>query len=69
MIYPQPQELTITEKREPMDGACERCGARSLQRYRAVDYRGWLRVTKCSACLWVASRESIVSPVYSGDVA
>lgn len=69
MIFPQPSELTITEVRHPVAGRCERCGADgTLQRYKLVDYRGWLRVIKCRACLAVAQREPIESPVLSGDL-
>lgn len=69
MLFPQPKELNITERRESVDGPCGRCGTSFLQRYRTVDYRGWLRVVKCGACLAVASSERILPPVYSGDVA
>ncbi|MFA5710091.1 hypothetical protein [Mycolicibacterium sp.] len=67
-IYPQPAELFISEVIEPVDQACERCDARSLARYRVVDYRGWLRVVKCRSCLHTVGSERIVSPVLSGDL-
>lgn len=68
MIFPQPTELTIHETRHPVPGRCERCGEEALQRYKLVDYRGWLRVVKCHVCLAVAQREPIESPVLSGDL-
>lgn len=68
MIFPQPTEMFITEERELVDGTCERCGDRTLYRYRVVDYRGWLRVVKCRECLWTAKADRIVSPVLSGEV-
>ena len=67
-IYPQPTELFISEAIERVDDDCVRCGARPLERYRVVDYRGWLRVVKCRACLHTAESERIESPVLSGEL-
>jgi hypothetical protein len=62
MLFPQPEELFVEEPVEEVAGPCDRCGGATLHQYRVVDYRGWLRVTKCRACLHVATREPIVSP-------
>lgn len=62
MLFPQPQELTVDEPMEPVDGKCAECTAETLFRYRLADYRGWLRVVKCRSCLNVVSSEQIVAP-------
>lgn len=66
MLFPQPTELTIDEVLEPVDGECPKCGEDNVFRYRLVDYRGWLRVTKCRSCLHVQSSERIEPPVQAG---
>lgn len=67
-IFPQPSELYINETIEEIDGTCDRCDARSMSRYRVVDYRGWVRVVKCRSCLHTADAQRIESPVVSGEV-
>lgn len=67
-IFPQPTELFIDEPVEEIDAACEKCDARALARYRVVDYRGWLRVVKCRACLHTVDAQQIESPVMSGEI-
>lgn len=62
VLHPQPQELTLTEEREPVDGTCEACGAQELARYRLADYRGWILAVKCQSCLALVSGERITAP-------
>jgi hypothetical protein len=66
MLFPQPTELTVDEPMEAIDGACTTCGEATVFRYRLVDYRGWLRVTKCRSCLAIMSSERIEPPVQTG---
>lgn len=62
MLHPQPQEATLTEEREPVDGSCAACGAAELARYRLADYRGWILAVTCQRCLELASGERITAP-------
>lgn len=57
MIYPRPQEKTLTVEREPVDGACPECGAEELQRYPVLGSGGWWDVVRCQACLHDVERE------------
>lgn len=68
MLFPQPTELTVDEPMEPIDGECAKCGEATVFGYTLVDYRGWLRVTKCRTCLTVTSSERIQPPAQSGSV-
>ena len=65
-IFPQPTELTVDEPLEPVDGPCPRCDKAEVFKYRLVDYRGWLRVVKCRACLNVLERHRIAPPAQTG---
>lgn len=62
MLFPQPTEMTLDEPLERVELACAACGAGSQFRYRLADYRGWLRVVKCRACLTISSSERIPAP-------
>jgi len=62
MLFPQPTEMFIDEPLEAVDGECPRCGEATVFRYTLVDYRGWLRVTKCRSCLDVQDSERIRPP-------
>jgi hypothetical protein len=44
-------------EREPVEGACEACGAEELKRYPVLSENGWFLVTKCQRCLTSAQRE------------
>ncbi|MBN9108369.1 MAG: hydantoinase B/oxoprolinase family protein [Pseudonocardia sp.] len=44
-------------EREPVGGACGRCGAARLARYPVLAENGWELVVKCQACLRSTSRE------------
>jgi hypothetical protein len=66
MLFPQPTELIIDEPLEEVDGECTKCGEATVFRYTLVDYRGWLRVTKCRSCLNVLDSERIQSPAQAG---
>lgn len=68
MLFPQPEQMTISEPLEEVDDPCERCGASPRYRYRVADYRGWLRVTKCRTCLEISSSERIGSPALTGEL-
>jgi hypothetical protein len=68
MLFPQPTELTVDEPMEAVDGECSNCGEATVFRYRVVDYRGWLRVTKCRSCLTMIESERIEPPVQSGEI-
>ena len=68
MLFPQPTELTVEEPMTPIDGECAKCGEATASSYTLVDFRGWLRVTKCRSCLNVASSERIQAPAQSGSV-
>jgi vanillate/4-hydroxybenzoate decarboxylase subunit D len=57
VIYPRPTTKTVSVEREPVDGACPRCGAAELQRYPVLAETGWFDVVKCQACLHSVSRE------------
>lgn len=66
MLFGQPDTPTVDEPLAPVAEACA-CGAEgAVYQYRVVDYRGWLRVTKCRACLRVSSSERIEPPVQAG---
>lgn len=43
--------------REPVEGACPRCGAADLRRYPVNSEGGWFQVVKCQSCLFSVSRE------------
>jgi uncharacterized protein (DUF983 family) len=62
MLFPQPSEATIDEPLDPVEGDCPECGQATLFSYRLVDYRGWLRVTKCRSCLTTLNSERIDPP-------
>jgi hypothetical protein len=62
MLFPQPDQLIIDEPMEPVDGACAKCGEETVFSYTLVDYRGWLRVSKCRSCLHVVDSERIQPP-------
>ncbi|MBN9623148.1 MAG: hypothetical protein J0H06_09365 [Actinobacteria bacterium] len=66
MLFPQPSELTIDEPMEPVEGECGKCGEATVFGYTLVDYRGWLRVTKCRSCLNVRGSERIQPPAQAG---
>lgn len=66
MLFGQPDTPTVDEPLTAVDEPCS-CGAQgSVFQYRVVDYRGWLRVTKCRACLHLLSSERIEPPVQAG---
>jgi hypothetical protein len=65
-LFPQPDAATVDEPMTPVDEACAACGEAAVFQYRVVDYRGWLRVTKCRSCLHVAGSERIDPPVQAG---
>jgi hypothetical protein len=60
----QPAEAPAVT-REPVDGACPRCGARDLCRYPVLSEGGWFRAVKCQACLFSVSRDrwDLLGPV------
>ena len=62
MLFPQPSELIIDEPMEAVEGDCPKCGEATVYRYTLVDYRGWLRVSKCRSCLHVIDSERIQPP-------
>lgn len=66
MLFPQPTQLTVDEPLEPVDGPCPACDQSAVFEYRLVDYRGWLRVSKCRACLHVVDRRRIAPPAQTG---
>jgi hypothetical protein len=66
MLFGQPDTPTVDEPLTPAGEACAACGESAVHQYRVVDYRGWLRVTKCRACLHVAVSERIEPPVQAG---
>ncbi len=49
----QPLELG----RQPVAGACPRCGAEDLRTYPVNSEGGWFQVVKCQNCLLSVSRE------------
>lgn len=55
--FPRPQEPTVSLHKEPVDGACPRCGAEALRRYPVNSEGGWFQVVKCQNCLHSLSRE------------
>ncbi|GAA4871904.1 hypothetical protein ACFQ34_31345 [Pseudonocardia benzenivorans] len=65
-MFPQPTEPTVAEPLEAVDSDCPTCGAAAVFAYRVVDYRGWLRVTKCRSCLHVLDSRRIRPPSRSG---
>ena len=66
MLFGQPTDLTVDEPLEPVDADCPECGEAAVFRYRLVDYRGWLRVTKCRACLNVLDSTRTDPPAQGG---
>jgi hypothetical protein len=44
-------------ERQPVDGACPRCGTAELRSYPVNSEGGWFDVVKCQACLFSVSRE------------
>jgi len=66
MLFPQPTDITVDEPLEPVDAECPQCGASTVFKYRLVDYRGWLRVTKCRSCLNVLDSERTKPPAQAG---
>jgi predicted RNA-binding Zn-ribbon protein involved in translation (DUF1610 family) len=66
MLFPQPTEKTIDEPVEAVDEPCPECGEAAVGRYTLVDFRGWMRVTKCRACLHVIDGERITPPAQGG---
>ena len=66
MLFPQPTELTVDEPLTPIDGKCPECREDSVFAYRLVEYRGWLQVTKCRACLNVLESRRIDPPAQTG---
>jgi hypothetical protein len=66
MLFQQPTEMTVDEPLERVDIECPSCGEATVFRYRLVDYRGWLRVSKCRSCLHVVDRERVEPPVQAG---
>jgi hypothetical protein len=66
LLFPQPTEPIIDEPMEAVDGECAKCGEATVFRYTLVDYRGWLRVTKCRSCLCVQDSERIQPPAQAG---
>jgi hypothetical protein len=66
MLFPQPTEPFVDEVIEAVDGECPECGEATVCNYRLVDYRGWMRVTKCRSCLHVISHERTAAPAQGG---
>ncbi|MTD55557.1 hypothetical protein [Amycolatopsis pithecellobii] len=65
-MFPKPTEPTVDEPLTPAGTGCPACGAATVFTYRLVDYRGWLRVTKCRTCLHVVDRHRITPPAQAG---
>lgn len=57
MIYPRPEELTLSVERESVDGECPECGASALAKYPVMSEGGWYDVVKCQECLFSVERE------------
>lgn len=66
MLFPQPTEPTVDEPMQPVDLDCPACGDAAVFAYRLVDYRGWLQVTKCRACLHVLDSVRTAAPAQGG---
>jgi len=66
VLFPQPTDPVVTEPIEAISGLCLECGEPTVGRYRVVDYRGWMRVTKCRSCLHVFEAVRITPPVQGG---
>ncbi len=56
-LYARPDDAAPVQAREPIEGACESCGAEALARYPVLSEGGWFMVVKCQQCLASASRE------------
>lgn len=56
---------TVALDREPVAGACPRCGKSDLRRYPVMSEGGWFQVVKCQSCLQSLSRErwSLLGPI------
>jgi uncharacterized Zn finger protein len=50
-------ELTVSAKKETVEGSCPECGGQELARYPVVSEKGWEMVTKCQSCLYSLERE------------
>lgn len=55
--FPRPQEAAPVQRREPVTGACDACGAETLMRYPVLSEGGWFMVVKCQSCLHSQQRE------------
>ncbi len=66
MLFPQPTDMTVDELLKPVDAKCPKCNEAAVFEYRLVDYRGWLGVTKCRACLNVLDSRRIEPPAQTG---
>ncbi len=56
-LFPRPAEAAPVQSREPVEGACDECGAEDLLRYPVLSEGGWFIVVKCQSCLYSMSRE------------
>lgn len=56
-LFPRPDDPTPVQAREPVDGACEECGAEALMRYPVLSEGGWFIAVKCQQCLHSRARE------------
>ncbi len=66
MLFPQPTDRHVEEPVEAVPGLCLECGEPTVGRYTLVDFRGWLRVTKCRSCLHVVESTRIRPPAQAG---
>jgi transposase-like protein len=55
--YARPTELTLSQEKTPVEGACPACGAHALRAYPVNSEGGWFQVVKCQDCLHSVSRE------------
>ncbi|CAN0198890.1 unnamed protein product [Phaeothamnion confervicola] len=55
--FARPQETHPVQKREPVSGTCDSCGAEALMRYPVLSEGGWFMTVKCQQCLHSQSRE------------
>lgn len=66
MLFAQPTDATVDEPLKALEEPCSKCGEVAVFAYRLVDYRGWLRVTKCRACLNLVDSRRIDPPSQTG---
>lgn len=55
--FVRPQELTVSQVKEPVEGICPQCASAELRRYPVNSEGGWFLVVKCQNCLHSVSRE------------